>query len=109
MASSPSTRGGCSSRDGPRPRPRAPPPPPRGRRGARRYYPLYAKCVELDIPVRAYTSMSYANDLPYDVAHPRHLDQVAVDLPELRLVAGLAGWPWVSDMVGLLRRHPNLY
>ncbi len=75
----------------------------------RRFYPLYAKCVELGIPVRIYTSMSYANDRPYDVGHPRHLDQICCDLPELRVVAGLAGWPWVNDMVGLLRRHPNLY
>jgi predicted TIM-barrel fold metal-dependent hydrolase len=34
---------------------------------------------------------------------------VAVDFPELRIVAGLGGWPWVNEMVGLLRRHPNLY
>src|SRR4029079_4371376 len=74
----------------------------------RRYYPLYAKCVELDIPVRIYTSMNYANDRPYDLGHPRHLDQVAMDFPELRIVAGLGGWPWINDMVGLLRRHPNL-
>ncbi|WP_322864785.1 amidohydrolase family protein (plasmid) [Aquicoccus sp. G2-2] len=75
----------------------------------RRYYPLYAKCVELDVPVRVYTSMNYANDRPYDLGHPRHIDQVAVDFPELRIVAGLGGWPWINDMVGLLRRHPNLY
>ncbi|MBC2806804.1 amidohydrolase family protein [Rhizobium ruizarguesonis] len=75
----------------------------------RRYYPLYAKCVELDVPVRIYTSMNYANDRPYDLGHPRHLDDVAVDFPELRIVAGLAGWPWVNEMVALLRRHPRLY
>jgi predicted TIM-barrel fold metal-dependent hydrolase len=74
----------------------------------RRYYPLYAKCVELDIPVRIYASMNYANDRPYDLGHPRHLDQVAIDFPELRIIAGLGGWPWINDMVGLLRRHPNL-
>jgi len=74
----------------------------------RRYYPLYAKCVELDIPVRIYTSMNYANDRPYDLGHPRHLDQVAMDFPELRIIAGLGGWPWIPDMVGLMRRHPNL-
>lgn len=74
----------------------------------RRYYPLYAKCVELDIPVRIYTSMNYANDRPYDIGHPRHLDQVGIDFPELRIIAGLGGWPWINDMVGLLRRHPNL-
>ena len=27
----------------------------------------------------------------------------------LRIIAGLGGWPWIADMVGLLRRHPNLY
>ena len=43
-----------------------------------------------------------------DLGHPRHIDQVAVDFPELRIIAGLAGWPWINDMVGLLRRHPNL-
>lgn len=75
----------------------------------RRYYPLYTKCVELDIPVRIYTAMTYANDRPYDLGHPRHLDQVAMDFPELTIIAGLSGWPWVADMVGLLRRHPNLY
>lgn len=75
----------------------------------RRYYPLYAKCVELDVPVRIYTSMNYANDRPYDLGHPRHIDNVAIDFPELRIIAGLSGWPWIADMVGLLRRHPNLY
>ncbi|MGH3393566.1 MAG: amidohydrolase family protein, partial [Streptosporangiaceae bacterium] len=75
----------------------------------RRYYPLYAKCVELGIPVRIYTAMTYANDRPYELGHPRHLDQVAMDFPELTIIAGLGGWPWVSDMVGLLRRHGNLY
>lgn len=75
----------------------------------RRYYPLYAKCVELDIPVRIYTSMSYANDRAYDLGHPRHLDDIAIDFPELRIVAGLSGWPWTTDMVALVRRHPNLY
>jgi len=59
--------------------------------------------------VRVYTAMTYANDRPYDLGHPRHLDQVAIDFPELRIIAGLGGWPWVNEMVGLMRRHPNLY
>jgi len=75
----------------------------------RRYYPLYAKCVELDVPVRIYSTMNYANDRPYDLGHPRHLDQIAMDFPELRIIAALSGWPWVNDLVGLMRRHPNLY
>jgi len=75
----------------------------------RRYYPLYAKAVELDIPVRVYSSMNYATDRPYDLGHPRHLDQVAIDFPELTIIGGLGGWPWVNEMVALVRRHPKLH
>src|SRR5207253_412592 len=75
----------------------------------RRYYPLYTKAAELRIPVRIYSSMNYANDRPYDLGHPRHLDQVAMDFPELRIIGGLGGWPWVNEMVALVRRHPNLH
>jgi len=75
----------------------------------RRYYPLYAKAVELNVPVRIYSSMSYATDRPYDLGHPRHLDQVAIDFPELTIIGGLGGWPWVNEMVAIVRRHPKLY
>lgn len=75
----------------------------------RRYYPLYTKAAELGIPVRIYSSMNYANDRPYDLGHPRHLDQVAMDFPELRIIGGLGGWPWVNEMVAIVRRHPNLH
>jgi predicted TIM-barrel fold metal-dependent hydrolase len=75
----------------------------------RRYYPLYTKAAELGIPVRIYSSMNYANDRPYDLGHPRNLDQVAMDFPELKIIGGLGGWPWVNEMVALVRRHPNLH
>jgi hypothetical protein len=75
----------------------------------RRYYPLYTKAAELGIPVRIYSSMNYANDRPYDLGHPRNLDQVAMDFPELTIIGGLGGWPWVNEMVALVRRHPNLH
>ncbi len=75
----------------------------------RRFYPLYTKAAELGIPVRIYSSMNYATDRPYDVGHPRHLDQVAMDFPELTIIGGLGGWPWVNEMVALVRRHPKLH
>ena len=75
----------------------------------RRFYPLYTKAAELEVPVRIYSSMNYATDRPYDLGHPRHLDQVAMDFPELTLIGGLGGWPWVNEMVALVRRHPNLH
>lgn len=75
----------------------------------KKHYPFYAKCVELGIPVRFHTSMNYASDKAMDLGRPIHLDEVARDFPELTIIAGLGGWPWVPELVGLARRHANVY
>ncbi len=74
-----------------------------------KYYPLYAKCVELGIPARVYCTMNYASDRPMDLGRPLYLDRVCVDFPELKVIAALGGWPWVPELVGAARRHANLY
>jgi hypothetical protein len=73
------------------------------------FFPLYAKAAELDVPVFIYTAMNYRTDLPMDVAHPIHVDRVAMRFPRLKIVASCGGWPWVPDMVGIARRHRNVY
>ncbi|MBW2154982.1 MAG: amidohydrolase [Deltaproteobacteria bacterium] len=75
----------------------------------KKYYPLYAKCVELGIPARIYTTMNYATDRAMDLGRPIYLDEVARDFPEMTVIAGLGGWPWVPELVGLARRHQNIY
>jgi predicted TIM-barrel fold metal-dependent hydrolase len=75
----------------------------------KKYYPLYAKCVELDIPARIYCTMNYAGDRAMDFGRPIYLDEVACDFPELTIIAALGGWPWVPELVGLARRHRNIY
>lgn len=73
------------------------------------YYPLYAKCLELNIPVRVYCTMNYASDRVMDLGRPLYLDRVCVDFPELKVIAALGGWPWVPELVGAALRHQNLY
>lgn len=75
----------------------------------KKFYPLYAKAVELDIPVFVYTTMTYRTDFPMDIGRPLYLDEVAMDFPEMKIVAGLGGWPWVPEMIGVARRHQNVY
>jgi predicted TIM-barrel fold metal-dependent hydrolase len=75
----------------------------------KKFYPLYAKAVELNIPVFIYTTMTYRTDFPMDIGHPVNIDEVAMDFPEMKIVAGLGGWPWVPEMVGVARRHQNVY
>ena len=74
-----------------------------------RFYPCYAKAVELDIPVFIYTAMNYRTDYDMDVGRPLYLDRVAIDFPRIRIVARCGGWPWVPELVGVARRHQNVY
>ena len=73
------------------------------------YYPIYAKCVELNIPVWIHTSINYVPQLSMDFGRPIYLDEVAGHFPELKIVAGHGGWPWVNEMMAFLWRHPNAY
>ena len=78
----------------------------------KKYYPLYAKAVELDIPVFIYCTMNYRTDTPMDVGRPLYLDDVGMDFPEMTIIAGWGGgggWPWVPEMIGVARRHQNVY
>ncbi len=74
-----------------------------------RFYPFYAKADEMDIPVFIYTTMNYRRDLPMDIGRPLYLDRVAMDFPNLRIVASSGGWPWVPELIGVARRHPNVF
>jgi predicted TIM-barrel fold metal-dependent hydrolase len=75
----------------------------------KKFYPLYAKAVELGVPVFVYCTMNYRTDFPMDLAHPLCLDEVARDFPDMTIVAECGGWPWVPDMIGVARRHQNVY
>lgn len=75
----------------------------------RRCYPFYAKCVELDIPVWFHASINFGQAAPMDLGSPRYLDYVACDFPELKIIVGHAGWPWVTETVALAWKHPNVY
>ncbi len=74
-----------------------------------RFFPVYAKAVELGVPVFIYTAMNYRTDFPMDIGRPLYLDKVAMTFPELKIVASSGGWPWVPELIGLARRHANVY
>jgi predicted TIM-barrel fold metal-dependent hydrolase len=74
----------------------------------RRFYPLYAKCMELGIPVGFQVGHS-AEVLPSDCGRPMLADDVAIEFPELRINLSHTGWPWVDEWCSMLWRHPNVY
>ncbi len=75
----------------------------------KRNYPLYSKACDLGIPVHIYSSLNLSKAVPYDIGHPRYIDQVARDFPQLKIMAGVSGWPWVLEFLCLAMRHENVY
>ncbi|MDN3480646.1 amidohydrolase family protein [Arthrobacter sp. APC 3897] len=79
---------------------------------AARYYPYYAKCVELDIPIQMQVGhcLRYSAERPLaSVTRPMALDRIACDFPELKLVGIHIGWPWTEEMIAVAYKHPNVY
>lgn len=74
----------------------------------RRFYPFYATCVELDIPVLIQIGHTGVQ-LPNDPGHPRHLDDVALEFPDLNIIATNIGWPWTDEAIALSWTHDNIY
>jgi uncharacterized protein len=72
------------------------------------YYPFYAKCVELDVPLVVQVGHS-AESMPSAVGRPLLLDDVALYFPELRIVAAHTGWPWVEELIALAWKHRNIF
>jgi hypothetical protein len=73
-----------------------------------RMYPLYAKCVELDIPV----SMQVGHVLeamPSEHARPMYLDRIACDFPDLRMIGAHTGWPWVEELISVAYKWENIW
>jgi predicted TIM-barrel fold metal-dependent hydrolase len=75
----------------------------------RRYYPLYAACVELGVPFC--TQVGHTGPLRRsETGRPiPYLDDVALDFPDLVVVAGHIGYPWTEEMVALARKHANVH
>ena len=77
-----------------------------------KYYPFYAKCVELDVPIQMQVGQSlvYSPTNPMrSVGQPITLDTVACDFPELKLIGIHIGIPWHDEMIAMAWKHPNVY
>ncbi len=72
-------------------------------------YPVYARAEEQGLVVAVHTGINYARTHPIRHERPELLDQVAVDFPDLRLIAAHAGWPWATEFAAVARRHPTVY
>lgn len=75
----------------------------------RRYYPVYVACIESNLPFC--TQIGHTG--PLCRSEPGrlipYLDDVLLDFPELRVVGGHVGFPWIDEVISLARKYPNFF
>lgn len=75
----------------------------------RRYYPVYAACIESGLPLC--TQIGHTG--PLCPSEPGrlipYLDHVLLEFPELVVVGGHVGFPWVDEVISLAAKYPTFH
>ncbi|RAY16269.1 amidohydrolase [Actinomadura craniellae] len=74
----------------------------------KKMYPIYAKCVELGLPIFVCAGVPGPR-VPFAPQRVEYLDEVMYDFPELVLVTRHGCEPWTDLAVKLMVKWPNLY
>ncbi len=74
----------------------------------RAYYPLYAKCIELNLPISVNTGIP-GPPAPGRCQDPMFLDEVCLFFPELKLVMAHGADPWWQVAIRLMIKYANLH
>lgn len=72
------------------------------------YYPIYAKCIELDLPISCNTGIP-GPPMPGEVQNPMYLDEVCLFFPELKICMAHGADPWWGVAIRLMIKYKNLY
>ncbi|HSF28771.1 MAG TPA: amidohydrolase family protein [Nitrosopumilaceae archaeon] len=75
----------------------------------KRYQKVYDVCVEFGIPVMIHSGDTFTEKGKLKFSHPIHVDEVAVDNPELKVVVCHLGNPWIEDCQEIIYKNDNVY
>lgn len=70
---------------------------------------IYERCAVLGLPVFISNDVPLTKSSILEFAHPASFDEVARSIPELKLVIGELGYPWINEGIALIGKHPNVY
>lgn len=75
----------------------------------RRYYPVYVACIEAGVPFC--TQIGHTGPLKRSETGRLipYMEDVLLDFPELVVVGGHVGYPWIDELTSLTLKFPNLY
>lgn len=80
------------------------------------YAPFYEVSIEHDRPVLVlvgYTGsgagLPGGKGIKLDLCHPRYVDELAIQYPQLKIVTGRPAWPWQDEMIAVMLHKPNVW
>lgn len=71
--------------------------------------PVYALAEEFRVPVMIHSGDTYTPRGKVKFAHPLHVDEVAVDHPNVNFVICHIGNPWIRDCMEVVYKNSNVY
>jgi uncharacterized protein len=71
--------------------------------------PVYALAEEYNVPVMIHTGDTYTPTGKVKYSHPLHVDEVAVDHPNVNFVICHIGNPWIRDCMEVVYKNKNVY
>jgi predicted TIM-barrel fold metal-dependent hydrolase len=75
----------------------------------KKYQRVYDLCVEFGVPVMIHTGDTFSSKGKLRFSHPLHIDEVAVDNPELKIIICHLGNPWIQDCEEVIYKNKNVY
>lgn len=80
-----------------------------------RYEPFYERCLDEGAPVlinNGYSGLGAGqpggDGHLVEPCHPKYVDRVAADHPELQIIMGRPGWPWQDEAIATLLHKANV-
>lgn len=74
-----------------------------------RMYPVLEKAQELGLPVLFHTGTHFHHGARLKFCRPDTLDDLAIDFPELNIIAAHFGFPWFYEALAVIQKNANVY
>ncbi len=73
------------------------------------YRPYYKLAAKYKTPIIFHTGDTYSDKAKIKYAHPKLIDEVAVDFPDTRFVLAHFGNPWITDAAEVVYKNKNVW
>jgi hypothetical protein len=81
-----------------------------------RFYPLWEEAEQLGMPILFHSGYAAAGSgrpggrgVKLKYTQPIHLDDVAADFPDLKIISAHPSWPWTAESLAIARHKANFY